>query len=111
MPALPVARVPRHSVVAQMQTSTIFRGVPGMIKLRTLAVTLAALTAAATSPAYAQKMPDIGFESVGRGKPLAADVREQPVVGPNWVRGFVPGQPFQPPAPGQAPPQQELNGF
>ena len=76
-----------------------------------LVASLAALTLAVTVPAVAQKMPDLGFESVGRGRPLAADVREAPVVGPNWVRGFVPGQPFQPPAPGQAPPQQELNGF
>ena len=26
------------------------------------------------APALAQKMPDIGFESVGRGRPLAASV-------------------------------------
>ena len=33
---------------------------------------LAAVLAAA--PAMAQEMPDIGFKSVGRGRPLAASV-------------------------------------
>jgi hypothetical protein len=41
--------------------------------------------------ASAQEMPDIGFESVGRGHPLTASVRGEPAVGPNWVRQ--PGQP------------------
>src|SRR5690606_7543230 len=53
--------------------------------------------------------PDIGFESVGRGRPLAADVRQTDVVGPNWRFGFTPGQ-GPGAAPGQAP-QRELNGF
>jgi len=44
-----------------------------------------------TAPACAQKMPDIGFESVGRGRPLAASVADQEVVGPNWIRA--PGTP------------------
>jgi hypothetical protein len=61
--------------------------------------------------ALAQRMPDIGFDSVGRSRPLAADVREHEVVGPNWLRGFNPGQAMQPPQPGQAPPQPRLNGF
>jgi hypothetical protein len=85
---------------------------------RILAACVALATCAAL-PALAQRMPDIGFESVGRGAPLAADVRNTPVVGPNWVRGFTPGQA---PAPGQAPGEgggprlggpavQELNGF
>lgn len=62
-----------------------------MIKKRVLAAALAALTLSTTTPALAQRMPDIGFESVGRGRPLAADVREEPLVGPNWAGGF--GQP------------------
>src|SRR5690606_30341923 len=53
-----------------------------------LAVVVAGLIAA---PAVAQKMPDIGFESVGRGRPLAADVADFREVGPNWIRR--PGQP------------------
>ena len=36
-------------------------------------------------------MPDIGFESVGRGRPLAASVHDMEQVGPDRV--FVPGQP------------------
>lgn len=48
----------------------------------------AVLTAA---PAAAQDMPDIGFESVGRGRPLAASVHDQRAVGPDWI--FEPGQP------------------
>src|SRR5690606_32245347 len=32
--------------------------------------------------------PDIGFESVGRGAPLAASVAGRPDVGPNWIRQF-----------------------
>jgi len=46
-------------------------------------------------PAMAQVMPDIGFKSVGRGRPLAAsvyDMKEE--VGPNWVRQF--GQRYDP---------------
>jgi hypothetical protein len=49
---------------------------------------LAALLIAA--PAWAQDMPDIGFKSVGRGRPLAASVHDQREVGPGWVGG-----PFQ----------------
>jgi hypothetical protein len=36
-------------------------------------------------------MPDIGFQSVGRGRPLTASVADQADVGPNWIRR--PGQP------------------
>ena len=47
------------------------------------------------APALAQKMPDIGFESVGRGRPLAASVLDyEQEVGPNWIREF-----RQPPGP------------
>src|SRR5690606_21587531 len=53
-----------------------------------LAVVVAGLIAA---PGVAQKMPDIGFESVGRGRPLAADVADFREVEPNWIRR--PGQP------------------
>ena len=35
-----------------------------------------------TAPALAQQVPDIGFDSVGRSRPLAASVRDMPVVGP-----------------------------
>src|SRR6188768_811316 len=53
-------------------------------KLTTLALA-AALVAAV--PALAQKMPDIGFKSVGRGAPLAASVLDyKEEVGPNWIR-------------------------
>ncbi len=48
--------------------------------------------------AAAQAMPDIGFESVGRGWPLAADIYDHEVVGATVVRGFgqaaVPNPPF-----------------
>ena len=41
------------------------------------------------APALAQKMPDIGFESVGRGRPLASSVLDyEQEVGPNWIREF-----------------------
>ncbi len=46
--------------------------------------------------AMAQTMPDIGFESVGRGAPLAASVHDMDVVGPAWTPG---------------PGAQRLNGF
>jgi len=39
------------------------------------------------TPALAQVMPDIGFESVGRGWPLAVSVQNRPIVGPAWVGG------------------------
>jgi hypothetical protein len=51
---------------------------------------LAAVVIAA--PALAQEMPDIGFVSVGRGRPLAASVQDQPTVGPSWSNRQ-PGQP------------------
>ena len=47
---------------------------------------LAAVLAA--SPVLAQEMPDIGFKSVGRGRPLAASVYDFKDVGPNWIREF-----------------------
>jgi hypothetical protein len=52
------------------------------------APTWAALAAAViAAPALAQKMPDIGFQSVGRGRPLAASVLDyEQEVGPNWIR-------------------------
>jgi hypothetical protein len=51
-------------------------------------MTSAALAAIlSTAPALAQEMPDIGFESVGRGRPLAS-VHDQPMVGPGWENPF-----------------------
>ncbi len=46
-------------------------------------LTIAAVLAA--TPALAQDMPDIGFKSVGRGRPLAASVHDQRPVGPGWI--------------------------
>jgi hypothetical protein len=46
-------------------------------------------------------MPDIGFESVGRGRPLAASVQDQQIVGPAWI--LQPGQGRNGP--------RELDGF
>ncbi len=60
----------------------------GSIKTLALAAVLVA------APAIAQEIPDIGFKSVGRGRPLAASVYDQPEVGPNWVRTF--GQRYDP---------------
>ncbi len=59
-----------------------------MIKQSLLTTAIASTTIALclTHPALAQRMPDIGFESIGRGRPLTADVREQALVGPNWIR-------------------------
>ena len=53
--------------------------------------------------ASAQDMPDIGFKSVGRGRPLAASVKTLPPVGPAWK-----GNGFAPPQPGV---KQELDGY
>jgi len=56
------------------------------------------------APVLAQEMPDIGFKSVGRGRPLAASVSDfKTEVGPNWVRQF--GQRYDPAHP------FPLNGF
>jgi hypothetical protein len=47
-----------------------------------------------TTVAAAQDMPDIGFQSVGRGRPLAVSVNTQPPVGPAWKgNAFAPPQP------------------
>ena len=56
-----------------------------------------------TTGAAAQDMPDIGFQSVGRGRPLAVSVNTQPPVGPAWK-----GNAFAPPQPGV---KQELDGY
>jgi hypothetical protein len=65
---------------------------------KTLVAALA--TALIAVPALSQDMPDIGFKSVGRGRPLAASVHDQPVVGPGWI--------FEP---GQARGEQKLDGY
>ncbi len=62
--------------------------------------TMAAILIATPTLALAQDMPDIGFKSVGRGRPLAASVHDQREVGPGWVGG-----PFAPRE------QQKLDGF
>jgi hypothetical protein len=72
----------------------------GPIKALALAATLIG------TPALAQKMPDIGFESVGRGRPLAASVLDyEKETGPNWIREF-----RQPPGPDLKKPYP-LNGY
>src|SRR5262245_44265287 len=38
-------------------------------------------------PALAQQVPDIGFESVGRSRPLGTSVAGHPVVGPEAAFG------------------------
>jgi hypothetical protein len=48
-------------------------------------------------------MPDIGFKSIGRGRPLAASVNDRPAVGPAWM-----GNAFALPQPGVV---QQLDGF
>jgi hypothetical protein len=69
-----------------------------MRSLGTSAATAALLLS--TFSAAAQDMPDIGFKSVGRGRPLAASVHDQREVGPGWIGG-----PFQ------ASGEQKLDGF
>ena len=56
-----------------------------------------------TTVAAAQEMPDIGFKSVGRGRPLTTSVNNRPPVGPAWK-----GNGFAPPRPGV---KQELDGY
>lgn len=58
----------------------------GTIKLLALSAILV------TTPIWGQQMPDIGFESVGRGQPLPESVQGMPIVGP--ARPF--GRPGQP---------------
>jgi hypothetical protein len=68
------------------------------MNIRPIAWTLTAVLSAA--PALAQDMPDIGFKSVGRGRPLAASVHDQQPVGPGWTgNAFV------------VTPDQKLDGF
>jgi hypothetical protein len=65
--------------------------------IKHLALAAALVTAA---PVLAQDMPDIGFRSVGRGRPLAASVHDQRPVGPGWTgNAFV------------RTPDQKLDGF
>jgi hypothetical protein len=55
-----------------------------IVTLKTWALAASLIAA----PALAQKMPDIGFKSVGRGAPLSQSVLDMPQeVGPNWIRG------------------------
>jgi len=55
-----------------------------MKRIRSILWALAAMLIAV--PVSAQVMPDIGFDSVGRGRPLSASVRDQALVGPSWNR-------------------------
>ena len=66
--------------------------------MKNLPVRILALTAAVmlATPAMTQEMPDIGFESVGRGRPLATKVRDVEAVGPDHI--FAPGQPRRTPS-------------
>ncbi|MCX7036435.1 MAG: hypothetical protein NT064_07595 [Proteobacteria bacterium] len=73
------------------------------MKLGSLKV-LVLTTALFAVPALAQEIPDIGFKSVGRGRPLAFNVQGKPEVGPNWIR-----QPGQLPAEGKQP--FPMNGY
>ena len=67
--------------------------------------TLAALVASLlASSCWAQDLPDIGFTSVGRGRPLTFSVTDQPMVGPNWIRPAGQGG-------AGAPPPTGMNGF
>ena len=66
----------------------------GRIELCAMAALLSA------TPTLAQDMPDIGFTSVGRGRPLAASVHDQREVGPAWIGGAF-----------QVRPDQKLDGF
>src|SRR5688572_16164153 len=71
--------------------------------MRNRLVKLSALAAIViAAPALAQKVPDIGFKSVGRGRPLSTDVNQLKEVGPSWIR--TPGQP-------SAGVEMPLNGF
>ena len=60
-------------------------------------VSLALAAILTTGFAVAQEMPDIGFKSVGRGRPVA-DVHDLQEVGPNWIRErgqrYDPAHPF-----------------
>jgi hypothetical protein len=58
---------------------------------------LALAAALIAAPAMAQKIPDIGFTSVGRGRPVAASVYDIKEPGPNWIREF--GQQYDPAKP------------
>ena len=69
----------------------------GTIRLLLLAAVLT------TTVASAQDMPDIGFQSIGRGRPLAVSVKTEAPVGPAWK-----GNAFAPPRPGV---KQELDGY
>src|SRR5688500_12764816 len=64
---------------------------PGGKKTMRAIKSLALAACLIAAPALAQKMPAIGVESVGRGRPLAKSVHDMQDVGPNWIRQF--GQP------------------
>jgi hypothetical protein len=55
-----------------------------------------------TPGATAQDTVDIGFKSVGRGRPLSTGVHDVKEVGPAWMGGFFPGRPRT---------EQTLDGF
>jgi hypothetical protein len=59
-------------------------------------VTVTAALCIAATPAGAQQVADPGFKSVGRGAPLAADLRKFQTVGPGLSGGFGPASRGQP---------------
>ena len=57
-----------------------------------LATTLSALAALLyASSAFGQKLPDIGFQSVGRGRPLVMDISQAKLVGAVYGAGGIGG--------------------
>ena len=53
--------------------------------MNTRPIRLAIAAVLCTAPILAQDMPNIGFQSVGRGRPLVASVHDQQPVGLGWT--------------------------
>ena len=63
---------------------------PVRLSARQVAIVAVAALASSTA-AFAQKMPDIGFESVGRGRPLPVQIDEAKLIGATYAGGGVGG--------------------
>jgi hypothetical protein len=61
-----------------------------MMKFWVYKAAAVAVGAALGAAAAAQQVADVGFESVGRGAPLAADLREYEITGPSIPTSFGP---------------------
>src|SRR5689334_1365298 len=91
-----MSRLPRLTIVPSCgardggPADLMLRGIEMQNHIRRLAVLAGLSLMGASAGAGAQQVADPGFKSVGRGAPLAADLRKYEIVGPSLRGNFAP---------------------